>query len=1100
MFDKFKRKLSKDNKQIKSFNNSLKLKKLNKLITDLGLQLPIPLKTLNGNSVANTINILVLNSNNVIYLPSALTSSYSYEDELRGGEEVSGVSGIGNDDGATGIRNDDGATGNNDGATGNDDGSTGNDVNSAAGLRGNDDGATGNDVNSGDGDNNESLDSHAGISTESERNTGGFSEEVLKRNFDINNRGVNSDNDGSISTGGNDSLQYSRTSRRESLESIDSTTGDITGELSTSNIDLVSAMPSRESIDSNNVLDYNPNTKSVENFPSTIEFKPSFSGIDSNITSESNSNFARASDNPLFKSVFNGGEPRRGSLNLTSTPSFPKPTPVSRSQSTSVRSKPDRSNSISGQSIPKVTIPNTLTKFSTPSYLCTNIDAESPIPHTFAIIVELVKDMVVKDVAINFSSICSILWPTGDPYRAYYKEKFNVGTIHWTKTLAEADYFIDETSPTNNNSQVTLEILAERTRQYRLKEYLEPEADLSLTKTRSRDSFQKAGYYVFLLPILLPEHIPASISSINGSLIHNLSVVVNKISDTLNRKIKLAANYNLPCVRTPPSFANSIANKPIFVNRVWNDSLHYFITFPSKYVNLGSEHVIGIKLIPLVKDVIIKRIKFNVLERLTYVSRDMTREYDFDSNDPFCLKSTHSKARERLVPLCELKTKAASNAHHADPFKEEVIICPDNNLLFSCYEADDANSRISTPLDINIALPFLTTKSDKTLLTSNTIQEPHNPSRKASITGKYPESPIIGNLETTLNNLQEDDIPITSFSPVSSLFSGEETHSDKPSAMMKKGITSISRALYPDSNFRHIQITHRLQVCFRISRPDPKDKFKMHHYEVVVDTPLILLSSKCNKENLQLPNYDEINEMYPIPINSNSPVEFRTPIFEKNGISIKPLRDDVDQLPTFEEATKSYESPVERTISVGSPIERTFSFDDDPLDVSARPSLPPNYEESEFKDELRDEILGSSGIMAYRPKIRSSLSQSFSQKNNEADIERFDGSDELGSFDRIDRIVTATSSIPHNDNESIPSGPNHMSQSSLLRRVSQTSISSEFSGEDYETKSLLNVYNQKLPLLDHYSNDVINRKGTDSIQLDISDSQAMFPNQSNQII
>ena len=44
--------------------------------------------------------------------------------------------------------------------------------------------------------------------------------------------------------------------------------------------------------------------------------------------------------------------------------------------------------------------------------------------------------------------------------------------------------------------------------------------------------------------------------------------------------------------------------------------------------------MINVKLLPMVKDVVIKRIKFNVLERITYVSKNLSREYDYDSEDP----------------------------------------------------------------------------------------------------------------------------------------------------------------------------------------------------------------------------------------------------------------------------------------------------------------------------------------------------------------------------------------------------------------------------------------------------------------------------------
>nr|PIS48127.1 hypothetical protein B9J08_005583 [[Candida] auris] len=206
---------------------------------------------------------------------------------------------------------------------------------------------------------------------------------------------------------------------------------------------------------------------------------------------------------------------------------------------------------------------------------------------------------------------------------------------------------------------------------------------VSIASTSAPQENAKAGLYVFLLPLVFPPHMPASVTSINGSLVHRLTMSMTKISEKLNRKSKVYSFYNLPMVRTPPSLANSVADKPIYVNRVWNDAMHYIITFPKKYVALGSEHTINVKLIPLMKDVILKRIKFNVLERITYVSKDLRREYEYDSDDPYLMRNpADGKIRERVVHLCELKTKFRSNYTGAEPFKEEVIKYDvDDNVL-----------------------------------------------------------------------------------------------------------------------------------------------------------------------------------------------------------------------------------------------------------------------------------------------------------------------------------------------------------------------------------------------------------------------------------
>lgn len=744
--------------------------------------------------------------------------------------------------------------------------------------------------------------------------------------------------------------------------------------------------------------------------------------------------------------------------------------------------------------------------FYSPNYLCTKIDSETPIPHTFALIIELDKETNCKDVKFEFQSLTNILWPSGDPYnKSFVKEKFKIGQMEWLTSLNDADFYINSS---NSNDIKTKNIstvdLAKRTREYKLTNIrelaegstdihhsnlnihsspskhsvqLEREKDFSKNSTLSHSSnistnytsststiekIYKPGLYVFLLPILLPEHIPPTINSVNGSLIHNLSVTFNKISEKLNRKLKVCASYNLPMVRTPPSFANSIADKPIYVNRVWNDSLHYIITFPKKYISLGSEHLINVKLVPLVKDVIIKRIKFNVLERITYVSKNLSREYDYDGEDPYYLKSigSDSKTRERVVPVCELKTKNKStNSNQAEPYKEEVIKCPDNNLLNSCYEPEDNDlehfalddplskpkdsdktTMIASPLDINIALPFLTTRSDKAILTSSISNQNHedddqvtgtiinsnsNPlsnssSRKASISARgnvsselmsptfTPSSPHIGSLETNLSHsipdflkqpssvsgsnigtsrkLSVDDEEI--LKPDSTSFMPEESHNHLKEHI-QQGYTTVSKALSPDSNFRHIQIHHRLQVCFRISKPDPNDDYKMHHYEVVVDTPLILLSAKCNDESIQLPKYDEID----LPINETSNnnndngISFRTPNFEHNGVSIKPLDEfGDDQLPSFQEAISATASPITRSVSLGdegiSRLPSVMPKDPAPAyEVSLSPTSSSHTTPLNIDELVNYNDLSQQDTSTRQSRIRSSLAGSFAPSN-----------------------------------------------------------------------------------------------------------------------
>lgn len=528
-----------------------------------------------------------------------------------------------------------------------------------------------------------------------------------------------------------------------------------------------------------------------------------------------------------------------------------------------------------------------------PSYLCTKIDSAAPIPHVFAVVVELDKPACVKDVRISLASHVQTLWPLLDPHnRGHYRENFKIGALEWVLALRDADHFLDGSAAAG-----PVPDLAARTRRFELVPVLELAAGTDAVNAKRAEEagpepeLCAPGAYVFYLLVVFPARMPALVTLLNGSLAHLLTVTVTKITDKLSRKTKVGGTFNLPMVRTPPLLAVLIADKPIYVNRVWNDALHYVITFPKKYVPLGSEHTINVKLVPLAKDVILKRIKFNVLERITYVSRDMCREYEYDSDDPYLAKNSENRVRERVVHVCELKTKLRTlYALAHEPYKEEVIKCPDNNLLFSCYEPrHEGNTRnpmalpelttlVAAPLDINIALPFLTTKGDK-------VWEEPVPVRSSlpALGPMCPLLPVIGALETHISkhsDMDEDVLHLDSLSFMPELLREN----------IAQGYTTPSKALAPDSNFRHIQVSHRLQVCFRISKPDPRDNYRMHHYEVVVDTPLVLLSARCNDDLIQLPRYS-------------------SPHIERLGLSIARLGAD-DPPPSFEEALAQEPSPA----------------------------------------------------------------------------------------------------------------------------------------------------------------------------------------------
>lgn len=629
--------------------------------------------------------------------------------------------------------------------------------------------------------------------------------------------------------------------------------------------------------------------------------------------------------------------------------------------------------------------------FTSSNYLISDIDAESLIPHLFAVIIEVENEnLQLGSIRVELLSQVETEWidqANGSIFPQ--RELYSIASHTWNLNLDEADYFISNVNSNDrSDKRTTSEDLAKRNVFYRLNEPLDIRNGPEIAPNSVLHD-HKAGLYLFLLPIILPSNIPATVRSIHGSLKHQLSIETPIENPHLLRKGAAKATYELPMVRTPPSLANSISDKPIHISRVWNDALHYTITFPRKYVSLGSEHIINVKLIPMVKNVVLKRVKFNILERTTYLSLDSREAYEYEGVSNCVSKMRGLKPRDRVIPLCELRTKEKKpNYTIAEPFKSEVIKCKDNNLLNACYETssksqDSDEVFISSPVDVNVALPFLTSTADKVLLTSSSdlkrsrsidMSSRNNSVSKADL-DLNPEvisSPVMGSLETQV--IHQGSPSATS--KRSNIKVNSSSFASATDINISEGSTVASKALSPDSNFKHIQISHRLQVAFRVSKPDMKDRGKIHHYEIVVDTPLVLLSSKCNEASVQLPHYEAQSAALETMPMADRDVSFRIPQYNNNGVSIRQLSfEDEERLPSFEEAVSGTPSP-RRKLSLPSDNQvPSFNLDTFKDPAPAYNSRAPSYRARPSLSPLSYDRLGANEL-AMRSRQQSSTSSS----------------------------------------------------------------------------------------------------------------------------
>ncbi|KAF4004093.1 Protein ECM21 domain protein [Saccharomyces cerevisiae] len=131
-------------------------------------------------------------------------------------------------------------------------------------------------------------------------------------------------------------------------------------------------------------------------------------------------------------------------------------------------------------------------------------------------------------------------------------------------------------------------------------------------------------------------------------------------------------------------------------------------------------------------------------------------------------------------------------------------------------------------------------------------------------------------------------------------------------------LNTPKRGLYLDSlHFSNVYCRHKLEIMLRISKPDPECPSKLRHYEVLIDTPIFLVSEQCNSGNMELPTYDMATmegKGNQVPLSMNS---------DFFGNTCPPP-------PTFEEAISVPASPI--VSPMGSP-NIMASYDPDLLSI-----------------------------------------------------------------------------------------------------------------------------------------------------------------------
>ncbi|CCH62754.1 hypothetical protein TBLA_0I00950 [Henningerozyma blattae CBS 6284] len=406
----------------------------------------------------------------------------------------------------------------------------------------------------------------------------------------------------------------------------------------------------------------------------------------------------------------------------------------------------------------------------------------------------------------------------------------------------------------------------------------------------------------------------------------SISASTDTVISELNDRTNLYAEYPIKVVRQPPSVSISTANRPIYIDRVWSDSLSYEISFDKKFIPLNGKVPVRIKLSPLNKTVSVKRVRVSVVEKITFVSKNFEYEYEQvdllakDPYNPYYLDFQSRRRKQRNFSLLEVRTK--ENGSHA--LREEVIdntVC-DNILSYTAVTKPAKTSKHKKKLEDDIECI-----SDQWVM--NTILEfPKHEEGDKHVT-KYLAPYGIDTFQLTPNLEKGPPEEHSRHGSVMSLFSSSnatpkktehhktydkrfhQTKIKSNSGVSVKSHTILNtakRGLYVDSlNFSNISVKHKLEIMFRISKKEMiNGQYKMKNYEVLIDIPIVLVSELCDSGNMELPAYDSITDS----------------TFLRQGPCI-----DGPPPPTFEDAISIPSTPM------GSPLISPIRFADNNEDL-----------------------------------------------------------------------------------------------------------------------------------------------------------------------
>lgn len=394
--------------------------------------------------------------------------------------------------------------------------------------------------------------------------------------------------------------------------------------------------------------------------------------------------------------------------------------------------------------------------------------------------------------------------------------------------------------------------------------------DHNFVGTHEQSTLYPAGDYIFHFNLAIDARIAETIICPKAALKYYL---VAKVERPSRFSFDISGHKEVTLVRSPPASGESLSNMPLAISRDWDKRLHYDISCPKRYITLGTSIPLTIKLTPIEK-VRVHRVRVEIVESLVYHSARLSR---LKHRDPSRKVTVFEKFAKSPV-VSEATDKVSEKG--SDKKKNRIAMMAGNLLHFSedaatpqtdKKETEKINTQIADTTELDVDMPFVTSDGDWNSLATHHFTNPSSDS-------KY------------FQFLRPDVI----FNPL-------------------------------------VHIKHRLHVSFRISKLD-SETGNWRYFEVLIDTPIHILSKHCKDESVELPNYEDtmLHDQQERLRNNLEDVDFELdPNPSLSGVtsnsSISSRSAPVPFNLNSEIPIKSRNSNQSLTIGFGSPLVRALS-------------------------------------------------------------------------------------------------------------------------------------------------------------------------------